>query len=58
LLGFDPDFTQEKFEPPALPAKKRPGRVMGNRKETRGRSAAVRKAGTKRPAGGGTRRKS
>jgi 23S rRNA pseudouridine955/2504/2580 synthase len=58
LLGFDPDFTQEKFEPPVLPAKKRPGRVMGNRKETHGQGVAARRGGAKRPSGGGARRKS
>ena len=57
LLGFDPDFTREKFKPPAAPAKKRPGREMHRQKESISEAICVRKEKSKRPGSGGTRRK-
>ena len=56
LLGFDPDFTREKFKAHIGPAKKRPGRLTESRKDI-SEAIGVRKEKTKRPSSGGTRRK-
>jgi 23S rRNA pseudouridine955/2504/2580 synthase len=56
LLGFDPDFTREKFKPPIAPAKKHPGRTTHRQKDTAGEAIGLRKTKPK-PSSGGTRRK-
>jgi 23S rRNA pseudouridine955/2504/2580 synthase len=58
LLGFDPDFTREKFKQPTAPAKKHPGRATPHRKETAGEAIGLRKGKSKPAGSSGTRRKS